>query len=86
MTTKSDFADLTSSADVVDRWRDSGRGFEAAGVTSFVAERGAGEAVLCLHGVPTSAFLYRKVLTELAGARDARRRVRSSGAGLGGAP
>ncbi len=66
VTTKSDFADLTSSADVVDRWRDSGRVFEAAGVASFVAERGAGEAVLCLHGVPSSAFLYRKVLTELA--------------------
>ena len=36
------------------------------GVTSFVAERGAGEPVVCLHGVPASAFLYRKVLDELA--------------------
>lgn len=36
------------------------------GAQSFVAERGSGEAVLCLHGVPASAFLYRKVLDELA--------------------
>jgi pimeloyl-ACP methyl ester carboxylesterase len=56
---------LTSAA-IVDRWRASGRSFQAGGVQSFVAERGAGEAVLCLHGVPASAFLYRKVLAELA--------------------
>lgn len=29
-------------------------------------EQGSGEAVLCIHGVPTSSFLYRKVLVELA--------------------
>lgn len=55
-----------TSAEVIDRWRASGRYFDAAGVTSFVAERGDGEAVLCMHGVPASAFLYRKVLDELA--------------------
>ena len=33
---------------------------------SFVREQGEGEAVLCMHGVPASAFLYRKVLAELA--------------------
>lgn len=33
---------------------------------SFVREAGEGEAVLCLHGVPASSFLYRKVIHELA--------------------
>ncbi len=61
-----DFSDLTTSAAVIERWAASGRPFEAGGVTSFVAERGDGEPVLCLHGVPASAFLYRKVLGELA--------------------
>jgi pimeloyl-ACP methyl ester carboxylesterase len=31
-----------------------------------VIERGEGEPVLCMHGVPASSFLYRKVLAELA--------------------
>jgi haloalkane dehalogenase len=51
---------------VIDRHRDAGRFFEAAGVRSFVREEGEGEPVLCLHGVPASSFLYRKVLAELA--------------------
>lgn len=53
-------------SDVVAAWEASGRRFSAGGTTSFVAERGAGEPVLCLHGVPASAFLYRKVLGGLA--------------------
>ena len=56
-----------ASAEVIESWRASGRAFEADGVGSFVAERGEGEPVLCMHGVPTSAFLYRKVIDELAG-------------------
>jgi haloalkane dehalogenase len=44
----------------------AGRRFEAAGVGSFVREEGEGEAVVLLHGVPTSSYLYRKVLPELA--------------------
>ena len=40
-------------------------GFEA-GVGSFVLERGEGDPVVCLHGVPVSSFLYRKVVPELA--------------------
>ena len=58
-------ADRTSS-EVIDEWRRGGRSFDVAGVNSFVAERGSGEAVVCMHGVPTSAFLYRKVIEELA--------------------
>jgi haloalkane dehalogenase len=55
-----------SSAEVVERHRAAGRGFEAAGVRSFVREAGEGEAVVCVHGVPASCFLYRKLLDQLA--------------------
>ncbi len=55
-----------TSADVVADHRAAGRTFTAGGVEGFVREAGAGEAVLCIHGVPTSSFLYRKVLDELA--------------------
>ena len=48
--------------------RPSTRG-RGAGTT--VWEEGSGEPVVCLHGVPSSAFLYRKVLPELT-ARDCR--------------
>ena len=52
--------------EVVQRHRAAGRYFEAAGVRSFVRDEGNGEPVVCLHGVPSSCFLYRKVLVELA--------------------
>ncbi len=55
-----------TSAEVVANHRAAGRAFIAAGITGFVREAGAGETVLCMHGVPTSSFLYRKVLDELA--------------------
>jgi pimeloyl-ACP methyl ester carboxylesterase len=55
-----------SSTEVVERHRTAGREFEAAGVRSFVREEGEGEPVVCLHGVPASCFLYRKVIRELA--------------------
>jgi haloalkane dehalogenase len=54
-----------TSREVIARHRDAGRFFDAAGVRSFVREQGEGEPVLCLHGVPSSSFLYRKVLAEL---------------------
>ena len=38
---------------------------------------------MCIHGVPASCFLYRKVLDELADARPARSRVRPAGARAG---
>ena len=40
--------------------------FEAGGVRSFARQHGDGADVLMLHGVPTSSFLYRKVLPVLA--------------------
>ncbi len=60
-----------TSTEVVADHRAAGRAFTAAGMTGFVREAGDGETVLCMHGVPTSSFLYRKVLDELA-ARDLR--------------
>jgi pimeloyl-ACP methyl ester carboxylesterase len=58
---------VVRSAEVVERHRSAGREFQAAGAQSFVRESGEGEAVVCVHGVPASCFLYRKVLDELAG-------------------
>ena len=55
-----------NSREVVERHQSAGRYFDAGGVRSFVREEGEGEPVVCLHGVPSSCFLYRKVLAELA--------------------
>lgn len=52
---------------VIGAHRAAGRTFEAAGVQSFVREEGDGPPVVCMHGVPSSSFLYRKVLPALAG-------------------
>ncbi|RUP27010.1 MAG: alpha/beta fold hydrolase [Mycolicibacterium sp.] len=51
--------------------RASGRPFTADGIGSFVLDQGPrdGEAVVCVHGVPASAFLYRKVVPALAARR-----------------
>jgi haloalkane dehalogenase len=55
-----------TSREIVARHRDASRRFDAGGVGSFVREQGEGEPVVCVHGVPSSSFLYRKVLVELA--------------------
>ncbi len=46
--------------------RAAGRMIDANGVCTFVREEGEGDPVLCMHGVPASSFLYRKVLPDLA--------------------
>lgn len=56
-----------TTREVVQRHEAAGRTFEAAGVKSFVLDEGSGPVVLCIHGVPASSFLYRKLLPELAG-------------------
>jgi haloalkane dehalogenase len=53
-------------AQVIDAHSAAGRRFTAGGVRSFVREEGQGAAVVCVHGVPSSAFLYRKVVGQLA--------------------
>jgi pimeloyl-ACP methyl ester carboxylesterase len=55
-----------TSRDVVERHRAAGRRFDVGDVGSFVRDQGEGEAVVCIHGVPSSCFLYRKVVAELA--------------------
>jgi haloalkane dehalogenase len=48
----------------------AGRRFTAGGVPSFVRDQppsvGMGEAVVLVHGVPSSSFLYRKMIPALA--------------------
>jgi len=55
-----------TSREVIARHRNAGRRLAADGLSTFVREEGDGEPVVCLHGVPSSSFLYRKVLAELA--------------------
>jgi pimeloyl-ACP methyl ester carboxylesterase len=55
-----------NSREVIAQHEASGRRFTAGGVGSFVLDAGAGEPVVCLHGVPASSFLYRKLDVELA--------------------
>jgi pimeloyl-ACP methyl ester carboxylesterase len=52
----------------VERHLKSGRFFEADGLRSFVLDQGHGEAVVLMHGVPASSYLYRKVVPRLADA------------------
>ena len=56
----------TNTAKVIDAHRMAGRTFVANGVKSFVREQGTGPAVVCIHGMWGSSFLYRKVIDELA--------------------
>ena len=55
-----------TTAEVIERHRAAGRRFQAGEVGSFVLEQGEGSAVVLLHGVPSSSFLYRKVVPLLA--------------------
>jgi pimeloyl-ACP methyl ester carboxylesterase len=50
----------------IDSHRRSGREFEAGGLRSFVLERGSGEPVVLMHGLPVSSFVYRKLAPLLA--------------------
>ncbi len=53
-------------AEAISRHEASGSRFEAAGVGSFALAQGDGDPVVCLHGVPVSSYLYRRVVPELA--------------------
>jgi pimeloyl-ACP methyl ester carboxylesterase len=52
--------------EVVQRWQQAGRKLPVESASTCVWEAGEGEPVVCLHGVPTCAFLYRKLVPELA--------------------
>jgi haloalkane dehalogenase len=55
-----------ATREAIDVHRAAGRRFTAGGTTSFVREQGRGAPVVLLHGVPSSSFLYRKVIPTLA--------------------
>ncbi len=52
--------------DEIARHSAAGFRFEAADVQGFARQAGSGADVVLLHGVPTSSYLYRKVLPVLA--------------------
>ena len=51
---------------LIEEWRRQGRILEVEGANTVLWRKGQGESVICVHGVPTSGFLYRKLLPELA--------------------
>ncbi|WP_034924761.1 alpha/beta fold hydrolase [Gillisia sp. CAL575] len=51
---------------IIEKHEASGKYIEVNGMRCFALDQGSGEAVLCLHGVPTSSFLYRKIVPSLA--------------------
>lgn len=55
-----------SVENIIEEHKASGKFFSVDGVECFALDQGEGEAVLCLHGVPTSSYLYRKIVPELA--------------------
>jgi alpha-beta hydrolase superfamily lysophospholipase len=73
----------TSVNDVIAPHRAAGRQFEAAGVGNFMRAEGSGESIVLLHGLPSSSFLYRKVISGLAGRGFAALSFDLPGLGLG---
>ena len=59
-------ATRAAAREAVEVHQAAGRRFAAGGAASFVREQGSGAPVVLLHGVPTSSFLYRKVIPALA--------------------
>jgi pimeloyl-ACP methyl ester carboxylesterase len=55
-----------SATEQVVHWGAQGKPLEVPGAATRVWEMGDGAPVVCVHGVPVSAYLYRKVLPELA--------------------
>src|SRR5258708_39744636 len=49
-----------------EEWRRQGRVLGVEGANTVLWRMGQGWTVICVHGVPTSGFLYRKLLPELA--------------------
>ncbi len=55
-----------SCKEVVSQWESRGQPLNVESASSRIWREGSGEPVICLHGVPASGFVYRKVLPELA--------------------
>ena len=56
----------TKETEVIRQHESAGQYTRLDGVRVFYLDEGVGEAVFCLHGVPTSSFLYRKIVPALA--------------------
>jgi len=56
----------TTGEQVVEAHRRAGIAFRAGGCGTFRLDQGEGEPVVLVHGLPSSSFLYRKVVAELA--------------------
>ncbi|MBK9923869.1 MAG: alpha/beta hydrolase [Anaerolineales bacterium] len=55
------------TSDIIQAWSAKGTRLNIPGTAStHIWRQGNGPTVVCLHGVPSSAYLYRKVLPELA--------------------
>jgi haloalkane dehalogenase len=55
------------TSELLQQWHDKGQPLNVPGTAGTRIWRdGSGPPVVCLHGVPSSAYLYRKVLPELA--------------------
>jgi pimeloyl-ACP methyl ester carboxylesterase len=55
-----------AALEAIEVHRAAGRRFAVGEVTSFVRDQGNGAPIVLLHGVPSSSFLYRKVIPALA--------------------
>lgn len=51
---------------IIEEHKNSGKFFEVNDLKCFALDEGTGEAVFCIHGVPTSSYLYRKLIPERA--------------------
>lgn len=55
-----------SSIALINEWEKQGSELAVPNANTRIWRNGTGEPVVCLHGVPASAFLYRKLLPELS--------------------
>lgn len=50
---------------IISRHESNGKYITVDGIKTFYLEAGSGPVVFCIHGVPASSFLYRKVVRQL---------------------
>lgn len=55
----------TETESIIRQHEAKGKYITVDGVSTFYLDAGAGPVVFCIHGVPTSSFLYRKVAVQL---------------------
>lgn len=71
---------------IIEVHEQSGTYFTVEGIRTFALDYGDGEVVVCIHGVPTSSFLYRKLLKDLAARNYRGIAIDLPGLGLSGRP